>query len=78
MKSLNFLLIPMLSLVFAQSPMITLTNPKPLWLAEPLGGNVSDANWSVDGQQFVTAGDDGTARVWDTATGKAVLRIDGD
>jgi WD40 repeat protein len=33
---------------------------------------VSSAQFSADGQRVVTASSDGTARVWDAATGKAL------
>jgi WD40 repeat protein/tetratricopeptide (TPR) repeat protein len=35
-------------------------------------GNVQQAAFSPDGRRLVTAGDDGTAQVWDVATSKAV------
>jgi WD40 repeat protein len=36
-------------------------------------GDVLDARWSPDGTRIVTAGDDGTARVWNTTTGEPLL-----
>ena len=38
---------------------------------------VNSAQFSCDGQQIVTASDDGTARVWDFATAKETLQIRG-
>ncbi len=45
--------------------------------AEPDGLNntarpVNDMAWSLDGSQLITAGSDGTARVWDVVTGRQV------
>ena len=41
------------------------------------GGYVSSAQFSPDGQRIVTASDDGTARVWEAATGKEVAMLRG-
>lgn len=35
-----------------------------------------DARWSPDGKLIVTAGRDGSVRLWDVATGKSVRKID--
>ena len=45
-------------------------------LVPPLrhGGNVRSAAFSADGRLIATASDDGSARLWDTATGEAVSR----
>ena len=40
-------------------------------------GAVNGAAWSPDGAQVATAGDDGTVRIWERATGRAVLVLRG-
>lgn len=35
-----------------------------------------DARWSPDGTRIVTAGRDGSVRIWDAATGETIKRID--
>ena len=40
-------------------------------------GNVHTAVFSPDGTRIVTAGEDKTARIWDTATGKQILVLRG-
>jgi hypothetical protein len=41
------------------------------------GGPVIGAAWSPDGARIVTASFDGTARVWEAATGKELARLEG-
>jgi WD40 repeat protein len=41
------------------------------------GGGAHAAAFSPDGKRIVTAGLDHTARVWDTATGRELLRLEG-
>jgi TPR repeat protein len=38
---------------------------------------VLSAEFSPDGRRVVTASDDGTARIWDVATGRELIRLDG-
>jgi len=64
-------------------------NPVPLdadtltFLNEPtalLGGHrgaVCALEWSADGTQLVTGGSDGTARLWDVASAREVIRLSG-
>jgi WD40 repeat protein len=37
--------------------------------------NIHDSGWSRDGRVFATTGYDGTVRVWETATGKALATL---
>lgn len=39
-------------------------------------GPIWDVNWSLDGTKILSAGMDGTARIWDAETGREVLRFD--
>jgi WD40 repeat protein len=39
--------------------------------------NVWSAVFSPDGQRVVTASDDGTARVWNAATGQVIAKMEG-
>jgi WD40 repeat protein len=39
---------------------------------------VTSAAFSGDGTQIVTASDDGTARIWDAATGREITRVELD
>jgi WD40 repeat protein len=39
--------------------------------------NVNSAAWSPDGTRIVTASNDNTARVWDSATGKSLATLQG-
>jgi len=41
------------------------------------GGPVFDAVFSPDGKKAVSAGQDGSLRLWDTKTGKEIRRLDG-
>ena len=41
------------------------------------GGNVYRPSLSADGKLIITAGSDGTARVWETSSGRAVAVLDG-
>ena len=36
---------------------------------------VNTAEWSADGTRILTAADDGTARIWDAASGDEIMRI---
>src|SRR5204863_8945204 len=38
---------------------------------------VNAANWSPDGKRVVTASHDGTARIWDAATGAELVVLSG-
>ncbi|MEE6261873.1 WD40 domain-containing protein [Plantactinospora sonchi] len=40
-------------------------------------GPVTSVDWSPDGTRLATASDDGTARIWDTATGQATVTLTG-
>jgi WD40 repeat protein len=40
------------------------------------GANANDALLTSDGRRLVTASDDGTARVWDAATGAEIVRLE--
>src|SRR6266568_151734 len=44
---------------------------------EHLGGRVYDAVWSPDGTRIASAGEDGTVRIWEAATGKTLLTLHG-
>ncbi len=53
--------------------MLTQTKwPRPLGSLMLHGSEVGSAQFSPDGRQIVTASEDGTARVWDGATGKPI------
>src|SRR6185436_9656810 len=41
------------------------------------GGDLHDAAFSPDGKSIVTAGEDGTAKLWDSATGIVVATLSG-
>jgi WD40 repeat protein/DNA-binding SARP family transcriptional activator len=41
------------------------------------GGMVDTVWWSSDGSRILTAGDDGTAKVWDATTGEKLLTLSG-
>lgn len=59
---------PVLGLLFGQAakllPRISLVGHT---------GSLNDAAWSPNGRRVVTAGDDGTARIWDPATSEQVV-----
>ena len=38
-------------------------------------GNVHDSGWSRDGRVFATSGYDGTVRLWEVATGRALSSV---
>ncbi|HEX9617563.1 MAG TPA: hypothetical protein VGA03_09095, partial [Anaerolineales bacterium] len=61
----------------AGQPLLTLSGHQD---APPIGGlfpGVSRVNFSPDGQLLVTAGADGTARVWEVHSGREVLVLSG-
>jgi WD40 repeat protein len=38
-------------------------------------GNVHDSGWSRDGRVFATSGYDGTVRLWEVVTGRALISV---